>query len=422
MRHFPPLPFVRSLTVAPALALLALALATPQAPAGFGFQLRIPIPRCEPEGNCPTPSPLPSPQARRQLSEPAVERAALETSHGRLRVPPWQTAARLTRRSGSTFSRGSGTVVLVREKEFVIVTCAHIFRTPGPSEVEVETFGPNLRGNSLADPVKSAGKRLAIDFERDVALVLVENSDPNRPASPIAPKSAVPSPNAELLAIGCSAGRDPTVWPVRFKQAIASSGITFLTDFPPVPGRSGGGLFDGRGRLVGVCSWTNEVDTGGYSGLPNVWSILETAALADDVATENEPAVAHPRERPTPEPRYAPAPPPPPLASRSYKDWLPDESPIDLGWIVAILAGAYAWATRRNAGKAIPEPKASQVPPNSGLNHNDRLADLATQLAGVIRAKQEAERSRAEGREIVDRLKAAILPTSGANAPASVPT
>ena len=200
--------------------------------------------------------------------------------------------------TGSNF--GSGTVIDSRAGRTVIVTCGHIFqpaddensKAAPPKSVAVDVFQPGGR------PQSYPGQLVDVDFDGDVAVVTVDTPSA-LPATTVADLSQTPDLKDRLLSIGCGGGEIPSAEGVRVTALnlydgpdnIECSGV-------PVKGRSGGGLFDARGNLVGVCIGADqEGQRGLYAGLKPIHDLLLRSGLgtalpsSSAAANDAEPAV-----------------------------------------------------------------------------------------------------------------------------------
>ncbi len=193
---------------------------------------------------------------------------------------------------------GSGTIIHSQEGIAKILTCAHIFRGfNDEAKIEVDLQINNQKQTHIA--------RLEnFNEEADLGLISVSTSKP-LPVALIAKASRAPAAGEPVVGIGCSAGDDPTREQIRVTQIdkylgphnIECTGL-------PVRGRSGGGLFNSNGEVVGVCiAADKEGNRGLYSGLLAVHSLLEENQLAF-LYQEQQPAVPAqtPQEMVVPEP------------------------------------------------------------------------------------------------------------------------
>ncbi len=97
------------------------------------------------------------------------------------------------------------------------------------------------------------GEVISYDLERDVALVSIRPSHPVCVA-PVAPPRTQIARGDRAASVGCSNGQDPTVMATRVTWLDRYQGPPNIeASGAPVEGRSGGGLFNEQGQLVGVC-------------------------------------------------------------------------------------------------------------------------------------------------------------------------
>ena len=184
-------------------------------------------------------------------------------------------SARLRIEDPNGHSCGSGTVIDAREGEALILTCGHIFRdSAGKGAIEVDLFGP---GGERKIP----GRLISYDIKRDVGLVAIRVNGPVTTAR-LAPSGNRPAKGAAVVSVGCNNGSSPSS---------RRSQITSLDKFLgppnvqvaglPVEGRSGGGLFDADGQVIGVCNAADPEDREGlYAALASIYAQLEEAGLS----------------------------------------------------------------------------------------------------------------------------------------------
>ncbi len=172
-------------------------------------------------------------------------------------------------------SVGSGTIIDCRKGEALILTCGHIFRdSDGKGEINVDLFGAGAEQHVT-------GRLIGCDLDRDVALVGIPAKGPVVSAH-VAPASYVVHKGDRVETIGCSNGADPTLQEShvdsldRF-QGPANIQVAGL----PVQGRSGGGLFNADGQVIGVCNAADPSDNEGlYAALESVYRELDRARLS----------------------------------------------------------------------------------------------------------------------------------------------
>jgi thiol-disulfide isomerase/thioredoxin len=211
-------------------------------------------PFVNPEGVSP-------PESRPQQASPADDAAyvSLLNSTVRLRVD-----------DGKFRSFGTGTIIDAREGEALIITCGHLFRdSKGKGPVNVEMF--EAEGGRIRVAGQVSGWVLSYDLDHDVALVVIK---PGRPltAIPIAPRGAAVNRGDRVVSIGCSNGNDPTTLPTRITMLDRYQGAPNIeASGAPVEGRSGGGLFNDKGQLIGVCYAADyEANEGLYAALESI--------------------------------------------------------------------------------------------------------------------------------------------------------
>ena len=197
----------------------------------------------------------------------AVERARAATV--RLRV-----------HDGNGHGVGTGTIIDTHGDEALVLTCGHLFReTQGKGKVEVDLF---IAGDTKTVP----GHVLDYDADkRDIAVVAIKPGFPVDPIPVIAADNK-PQPGEAVFSFGCDRGADPSRRDTRitgvdkYNQHLGLSNLEIAG--APIDGRSGGGLFDQQGRLIGVCNAADyEGDVGIYTGPGSVYWQLDRMNLAN---------------------------------------------------------------------------------------------------------------------------------------------
>jgi hypothetical protein len=178
-------------------------------------------------------------------------------------------------------SFGTGTMIDARSGEALIITCGHLFRaSQGKGNIMVDLFEAGPQGLRVVGQVP--GQVISFDLDRDVALVSVR---PGRPVSvaPVAPPGTAIARGDRATSIGCSNGQDPTVLATRVTSLDRYQGPPNIeASGAPVIGRSGGGLFNAQGELVGVCfAADQEGNEGLYAALESIHSELDRLGLRD---------------------------------------------------------------------------------------------------------------------------------------------
>jgi hypothetical protein len=123
---------------------------------------------------------------------------------------------------------------------------------------------------------------VSYNLERDVAFVSIRPSHPVCVA-PVAPQRTQIARGDRAVSVGCSNGEDPTVMATRVTWLDRYQGPPNIeTSGAPVIGRSGGGLFNEQGQLVGVCfAADKEGNKGLYAGLQSIHDELSQLGLQE---------------------------------------------------------------------------------------------------------------------------------------------
>ncbi|MGL4512566.1 MAG: trypsin-like peptidase domain-containing protein [Lacipirellulaceae bacterium] len=197
---------------------------------------------------------------------------------------PVASSVRLTMEDAQSRSYGTGTIIDSRQGEALVVTCAHLFRGEGnqPLDVEgklsVEIYEDTPAGPRVVDRVP--GQLISHDFESDVALVAIR---PRGAVTAARVAAADVRQGDSAASIGCDLGADPSV---RQHQIVSLNRYQGPANTEatgaPVQGRSGGGLFNTAGELVGVCfAADEEANEGLYAGLAAVHAELDRLGLGE---------------------------------------------------------------------------------------------------------------------------------------------
>jgi len=177
-------------------------------------------------------------------------------------------------------SAGTGTIVDARSGEALVLTCGHLFReSAGKGPITMTLFQAGPAGAEVR--TTATGQLINFDLERDLALVSMRVDVPIQPIT-IAKVGTPLTPSAAVTTVGCNHGKNPT--------AIASR-ITAIDRYQghpnvevagaPVEGRSGGGLFNTEGELIGVCFAADpEANEGLYASLPSIIAKLDSLKLS----------------------------------------------------------------------------------------------------------------------------------------------
>jgi thiol-disulfide isomerase/thioredoxin len=192
-------------------------------------------------------------------------------------------------------STGTGSIVDTRNGMALVLTCGHLFRESngqGAIEISLFTAGPN--GAEVRGTVQ--GELFHCDLERDLALVRFRTESPVA-VTPIAPRGTLLLPNASVTSVGCNHGDNPTAWSSTIKTVDRYTGFSNVEAAgAPVEGRSGGGLFNAQGQLIGVCYAADpQSDEGLYAALRSIHEKLDSLELQ---LVYESPSVGEPAAQP----------------------------------------------------------------------------------------------------------------------------
>ncbi|QDT08333.1 trypsin-like peptidase domain-containing protein [Stieleria marina] len=211
-------------------------------------------------------------------------------SHQREPMPSLSLASAIERASAATvrlkvhdgtgYGAGTGTIIDTHGESALVLTCGHLFReNKGQGKIEVDLF--------VGGQVKTVmGKIVDYDAEnRDIALVEILPGFVVQPVPVLAAGQTLRT-GQPVFSFGCDRGDDPTRRDTRitgvdkYDTHLGASNIEISG--APVDGRSGGGLFDDQGRLVGVCNAADyKDDLGIYTGPGSVQWQLDRVGLSN---------------------------------------------------------------------------------------------------------------------------------------------
>lgn len=185
---------------------------------------------------------------------------------------PLAASVRIKVRDAKGLNFGTGSIIISKPGMTLILTCGHLFRgLTEQSSIAVDVF-PAGKAKTYA------GKLVTFDDKSDVGLITIP-TEGALPTVTVAPMTTPIAVGDELYSIGCSAGENPT------RMAAQVTGLNRYQGSDniectgmPVPGRSGGGLFNTQGEVVGVCWAAYEAEKRGiYTSLKPIYSLLQKA-------------------------------------------------------------------------------------------------------------------------------------------------
>ncbi len=185
-----------------------------------------------------------------------------------------ESSVRLNIADPAGSSYGSGTIIDARQGEALVLTCGHIFRdSKGQGTITVDLFGAGAQ--------KLPGRVVAYDLDNDIGLIAIQPGVPVRVAA-VASKGCQVAKGDRVTTVGCNNGGPAT--------AVVSS-VTAIGKYlgppnvqvagMPVQGRSGGGLFNAQGQVIGVCNAADPADQEGlYAALATIHAQLDKSQLS----------------------------------------------------------------------------------------------------------------------------------------------
>jgi len=203
---------------------------------------------------------------------------------------PMQSSVRVTVREGNTLDFGTGTIVYSVAGNSTILTCAHLFHDVGKDAIiKIERFQD---GRPLSYPAKLIGG----NKDSDLAFLRIATASA-LPVSPIVSEDREVLEGDSVFSIGCSNGNVPTQLAMKIVSLNRYNGPkNIVCTQIPQRGRSGGGLFNENGELIGVCSAADrEQNEGLYmasAAIRNLITALKLQALFETPPPEFESAVA----------------------------------------------------------------------------------------------------------------------------------
>ncbi len=201
---------------------------------------------------------------------------------------------RLRVHDGPGYGAGTGTIIDSHGEEALVMTCGHLFRdTKGQGRIEVDLF--------VGGETRTVEGQL-IDYDaddRDIALVAIRPGFAIQPVR-LAGPTELPTVGDIAFSFGCDRGADPSRRDTRitgvnkYNQEKGASNLEIAG--APIDGRSGGGLFDRQGNLIGVCNAADyEGEIGIYAGPGSIrWQIdrVQLARLYESAPVSNSAIVA----------------------------------------------------------------------------------------------------------------------------------
>jgi S1-C subfamily serine protease len=183
---------------------------------------------------------------------------------------PRESTVRIRIQEPQQESVGTGTIIDSHHGQALVLTCGHLFReSQGKAKITVETF---LGGQITSYPA------ILVDFQaKDMDIGLVQFS-PNTevPVATLIPKNRKLAEGQTVFSWGCDRGALPSRYDSKITKLNRYLGAPNVeVAGQPVEGRSGGGLFDESGELIG----DPELQEGLYNGAEVVYYQLAKLGL-----------------------------------------------------------------------------------------------------------------------------------------------
>jgi S1-C subfamily serine protease len=198
---------------------------------------------------------------------------------------------------------GTGAIVATEPHRAWVVTCSHVAMPYAPVGAPRSARDAQPVWVQLSDGREARGTvRWTAAPPLDVAVVEVPLADPPAPVT-ISPDASSLAPGASVMFVP-NPYRDG--WKVisgelRRREPHRTPAGTYellYTDLPVIPGDSGSGLFDARGQLVGLNTWTRPGAHGDAEGISLPSETMRTLvdAIARGELDQLDSAQAQPRE------------------------------------------------------------------------------------------------------------------------------
>ncbi len=167
-------------------------------------------------------------------------------------------------------SVGTGTIIETSGEQALVLTCGHLFHDGDRTHpVSVELFQNGNVVTAAAEVVDFRNNKI------DLGLVMIRHAG-NVTKAALLPKGEQLEVLDSVFSIGCDRGADPSrrdTVIAKLNRFLGPDNIEIAG--APVQGRSGGGLFDAQGRLIGVCfAADTDLDEGLYVGPQAIYELL----------------------------------------------------------------------------------------------------------------------------------------------------
>ena len=187
-----------------------------------------------------------------------------------------KATVRIELRDTTGVSYGSGTIIHVQQGRALVATCGHLFReSQGKQPVGVDVFYPS-------GVQRVTGHVLIYDSEKvDVALMTIPVEAGINPIE-LSPGEGLQA-GQRVFTAGCNGGARPTLQRSQINSLNRYEGPENIqTAGAPVGGRSGGGLVNQKGELIGICNAADtEEDEGFYVNAKYIRVMMKRLGIED---------------------------------------------------------------------------------------------------------------------------------------------
>jgi S1-C subfamily serine protease len=210
-------------------------------------------------------------------------------------------------------SQGSGSVIASVNGETLVLTVVHVVQEPGDLTVELHRYNLGLERRNAGGtwPRVVQAEIVAQDADADVAILRIRGMVALPYVARLAEGEDEPAPGTAVTSLGIDLATNLSSWSAKVvgvaRRDLKHTGQErpfLVTDRGPEHGRSGGGLFRGDGRLVGVCVGRIEQSSGRWIGIfasgESIRRLIQEQQLGAAIARSEKWHVAHNRrEAPT---------------------------------------------------------------------------------------------------------------------------
>ena len=190
---------------------------------------------------------------------------------------PYAATVRIIVDEPDSHAVGSGTIIESSSQGAVVLTCGHLFRDrTAQSVIVVERFEGETVFRYAAE---------LVDYQIDDVDIGVLVFQPGKvvPSARVTGQLDSVRQGDVVYSMGCDHGSAPSRFDSRVTKLNRYLGAANIeTSGLPVQGRSGGGLFNAEGELVGICFAADaELNEGLYCGTQVVHSQIDKLGLSD---------------------------------------------------------------------------------------------------------------------------------------------